>query len=151
MTKLMITRTWIAGLVVFAAGIVATLVGVILMLVYGGTLTQVAGTGDYNFTPDMNGFFWASVGIIIFGGVIALGGGIVQLVAFIGALVNSYALPEKTWFAVLLIGGVLSLAVALVGFGVMVAYVIAAPDGLPHRKTQGPLTVGQPGPLAPTR
>lgn len=151
MTKLMIIKIWIGGLVGFAAGIVVSLLGVLLMLAYGGTLTQVAGTGDYNFTPDMNGFFWTSIGIIIVGGTTAVLGSIVQLVAFIGAMVNSYALPDKTWFVVLLVGGVLSLAVGVAGFAVMVAYVIAAPDGQPYRKTQGPAPVEQSRPLAPTR
>lgn len=120
------------------------------MLAYGGTFTQIAGTTNYDFTPDMNGFFWTAVGIIVIGGVIALIGSVVQLVAYIGGLVNSYALPEKTWFLVLLVGGLLSLAFAPLGFAVMVTYVIAAPDGTPYRQTQAPITAHQPGPLAPT-
>jgi hypothetical protein len=44
----------------------------------------------------------------------------------------------------------LSLAVAVSGFAVMLAYVIAAPDGQPYRKTQEPLAAQQPKPLAPT-
>jgi hypothetical protein len=147
----MITKTWIGGLAAFAVGILAALVGAMLMLGYGGTLTQVAGSEEYTFTPDTNGFFWTSITIIIVGGAIATIGVIVQLVAFVGALINSYALPEKTWFTILLIGGVLGLAVALVGFAVMVAYLIAAPEGLPDRRTQAAVTVEQPAPLVPTR
>lgn len=149
MTKSTITKTWIGGLAVFAAGIVASIVGVFLMLAYGGTFTQVVGTTNYDFTPNMNGFFWTTIGIIVVGGVIALIGGIVQLVAWVGALVNSYSLPEKTWFLILLLGGLLSLAFAPIGFAVMVAYVIAAPDGIKFGPTQTP-AVQQPGPLAPT-
>jgi hypothetical protein len=151
MTKSLITKTWIGGLVVFGAGIVVAIAGIFLMLAYGGTFTQVAGNpNNYNFQPNMNGFFWTTVMMMILGGVIALIGSVVQLVAWIGGLVNSYALPDKTWFAVLLAGGILSFAFAPIGFAVMVAYVIAAPDGTPYRHSQTPTTLQQPGPLVPT-
>jgi hypothetical protein len=133
MTHSTITRTWIAGLAVFAAGIIVAIVGVFLMLAYGGTFSQAPDSTNYDFTPTINGFFWTTVGLIVGGGVIGLIGSLVQLVAWIGALVNSYALPEKSWFLVLLVGGLLSVALAPLGFAVMVAYVVAAPDGAPYR------------------
>jgi hypothetical protein len=149
MTKSLINKTWIGGLAVFAAGIVVALVGVFLMLGYGGTFTQIDGTNTYNFVPNMNGFFWVTIALIVAGGFIALIGSIAQFAAWIGALVNSYALPEKTWFAVLLLGGVLSFAFAPLGFAAMIAYVIAAPDGTPYRLARvGPAP--QARPLAPT-
>ena len=150
MTKSMITRVWIGGLAVFAAGIVVAMVGVFLMLGYGGTFTQIVGTNNYKFVPDMNGFFWVTVGLIVAGGVIGLIGSIVQFAAWIGALLNSYRLPDKAWFLVLLLGGVLSLGFAPIGFAAMIAYVIAAPDGTPYRQVQAPTPSQQPRPLAPT-
>jgi hypothetical protein len=150
MTKSLITKTWIAGLAVFAGGILVAIVGVFLMLAYGGTFTQVAGNpNNYNFTPNLNGFFWTTVGLMATGGVIALIGSIVQLAAWIGGLVNSYMLPDKTWFLILLLGGLASFFLALIGFAVMVAYVIAAPDGTVYR-THVPAPTQQPRPLAPT-
>ena len=149
MTKSMIGRIWIGGLVVFAAGIVVAIAGVFLMLAYGGTFTQIAGTSNYNFDPNVNGFFWVTVGMIVTGGLIALVGSIAQFVAWIGGMINSYALPEKAWFTVLLIGGVLSFAFAPIGFAAMLAYVIAAPDGEPYRQAHAP-AAQQPRPLAPT-
>lgn len=149
MTKSLINRVWIGGLAVFAAGIVVALVGVFLMLGYGGIFTQIAGTNDYNFVPNMNGFFWVTIALIVAGGFIALIGSVAQFAAWIAALVNSYALPEKAWFAVLLVGGVLSFAFAPLGFAAMIAYVIAAPDGTPYRQVSiGPAPQAQP--LAPT-
>ena len=152
MTKSAITKTWVGGLVVFAAGIVVAIAGVFLMLAYGGTFTQITGNpNNYTFTPDYTGFFWTTIGMIVAGGLIALIGSLVQLAAWIGGLVNSYALPEKTWFLVLLLGGLVSvlLALAPVGFAVMLAYVIAAPDGSVYR-TQPQPPLQQPRPLAPT-
>lgn len=150
MTKSAITKVWIGGLAVFAAGILVSIVGVFLMLAYGGTFERIAGDpNNYTFTPDLNGFFWTTIALIVIGGVVALIGSIVQLAAWVGALVNSYALPEKTWFVILLLGGLVAVAFAPVGFAVMIAFVVAAPEGAVYRaQPQPPLQ--QPRPLAPT-
>lgn len=150
MTKSLITKVWIAGLAIFAAGIIVALVGVFLMLAYGGTLTQLGGSNNYTFDPNINGFFWVTIGVMVTGGVITLIGSIAQFVAWIGGMVNSYSLPEKTWFAVLLIGGVLSIAFAPLGFAAMLAYVIGAPEGAQYRRLQTPATTQQPQSLSPT-
>jgi len=150
MTKSTITKSWIGGLAVFAAGIIVAVVGVFLMLAYGGTFTQVPGNSNYDFTPTLTGFFWTTIGLMVAGGVIALIGGLVQLVAWVGAMINSYALPEKTWFLVLLLGGLLSFVFAPIGFAVMVAYVVAAPDGTPYRQAQVPAAGPRPSPFVPT-
>lgn len=148
MTKSLITKTWIGGLAVFAAGMVAAIVGVFWMLGYGGTFTQIAGTNNYDFTPSMDGPFWTGVTLIVVGGLIGLIGGIVQLVAWIAALMNSYLLPQKTWFLVVLLGGLLSFFFAPIGFAAMVAYVVGAPDGTPYKlMPSAPQPVK---PLAPT-
>ena len=151
MTKPMITKTWIAGLVVLAAGLVVAVVGVALMLAYGGTFTHVAGTANaYNFVPTLDSFFWSTVVLTVVGAVLAAVGGIVQLAAWIGALVNSYRLPDKTWFTVVLLGGVFGLAFGLIGFAVMVAYVIAAPDGHLYSRPEAQPAAPRPSSLAPT-
>jgi len=150
MTKPTISKSWIGGLAVFAAGIIVAGVGVFGMLAYGGTFTQVPGSSNYDYTPTINGFFWTTVGLIVAGGVVGLIGSLVQLMAWIGALVNSYALPEKTWFLVLLLGGLLSFAFAPIGFAAMVAYVVAAPDSTPYRQVRVPAAGPQPAPPVPT-
>jgi hypothetical protein len=148
MKKSTIARTWIGGLAVFAAGIFLSIVGVALMLAYGGTFTQVAGTNSFSFAPDMSAVFWATVGVTVFGGMLSLIGSIVQFVAWIGGLFNSYLLTSKGWFAVLLGGGVLSFAFAPIGFAAMLAYVVAAPDGEPYAQRRVPAMTQTP--LAPT-
>lgn len=150
MTKSMITKVWIGGLAVFAAGVVAAIVGVFLMLAYGGTFTQIAGTNNYDFNPNMNGFFWVTVGLIVAGGVIGLIGSIAQFAAWVGALMNSYGLADKAWFLVLLIGALLSFAFAPIGFAVMLAYVVAAPEGMLNRQPAAAVPAQRPRPLAPT-
>jgi hypothetical protein len=140
MRKSTVTRTWLAGLVLLAVGLLAAGISIGLMLAYGGTFTKAQVGNAYDFVPSYDGFFWTTIGIMIVGFVVATIGGMVQLVAWIGALVNTYQLPDKTWFAVVLAGGLLGLALGVVGFAAMVAYLIAGPDGM---------TAGQPRNLAP--
>lgn len=149
MTKSTVTKTWIAGLVVLAMGLIVAGVSIALMLGYGGTFTAAPSGSGYDFVPRYDAFFGTMVFLIVAGGIATAVGGLVQLAAWIGALVNTYLLQDKTWFAVLLVGGLLGLAFGLVGFAAMVAYVIAGPDGTAARLSQAPGTTTRPSPLAP--
>lgn len=149
MTKLTITRTWIAGLVVLAAGLVVAGISVGLMLAYGGTFTAAPSGNGYDFVPRNDSFFWTTLGFVVLGFTVAVVGGIVQLAAWVGALINTNRIADKTWLAVLLIGGLLGLVFAPVGFAAMVAYLVAGPDGMLVQ--QQPATPGAPhATLAPT-
>jgi len=53
-----------------------------------------------------------------------MGGLIAGLVAWIGALLNTWQLESKTWFVVLLLLGIFNF-----GFFAMIAYLVAGPDG----------------------
>lgn len=135
----------VVGLIIFG-------VAMGLMFAFGGQYVAAASGNNY-FVPTTDSFFWTTVGFMILGGVIAIGGAIAQLVAWIGALVNTYALQDRTWFVVLLAGGLIGLAFGLVQFAVMIAYVIGGPDGMPSHErrvqTYEPPMSG-PTPLAPT-
>jgi hypothetical protein len=130
MRKPTITKTWIAGLFVLAGGLLVGGLGVALMLAFGGQYTPAPSGNGYDFTPTLNGFFWVTIGLIVVGFTGAAAGGIVQLAAWIGALVNTYQPADKTWFAILLVSGLLGFAFGLLGFAGMVAYLVAGPDGL---------------------
>jgi hypothetical protein len=119
------------------------------MLGFAGTFTPSASGHGYDFEPTLNGFFWTMVVGIVLGGVLAAVGGLVQLAAWIGALVNTFQLEDKAWFAVLLAGGLIGFAVVFAGFAAMLAYVIAGPDGMAAVKARAPLGT-QPGALAPS-
>ena len=106
------------------------------------TATAVLATGtwvvngsevtDFHLSPTAMSTFWFAM----FGGILVLIGAIGQFVAWIGALVNTSKLVDKTWFILLLVLGLLS-----VGFIAMLVYVIAGPDGtLPsvERQPDGP-------------
>lgn len=136
MTKSTITRTWITGLALLGAGAIVCAASVVLILAYAGVFTSTA-TG-YEFVPRIDGFFWTLVGICALGCILALAGFVVQLVAWIGALINTNRLADKAWFATLLITGVLAFTCvfAPIAFAGMVAYLVAGPDGT--RVADGP-------------
>lgn len=152
MTKSTITKTWIAGLIVIAVGLLVGGISLALMLAYGGTFQPAPSGNGQDFVPSMDGTFWMAVSFMILGFTVAAAGALVQLVAWIGALVNTYPLQDKVWFVVLLVGGLLSLAFGVVGFAVMVAYLIAGPDGtaIHEPRLPTPTPAPQPRELAPT-
>jgi hypothetical protein len=141
MKKSTITRTWIAGLIILVVGLIIGGVSMGLMFAYGGTFRPAASGNGQDFVPTLDATFWTTVTFMSLGFLIAAIGGIVQITAWIGALVNTYQLQDKTWFAVVLAGGLIGLAFSLVGFATMIAYIIAGPDGYaarPEMPYEGP-------------
>ena len=148
MRKSTVGGVWLAGLAGIVGGVVAILAGTFLMLGYGGTWSGQPDASE--FTPAMDAFFWGMVGLITIGALAVVAGGIAQLVAWIGALVNTNGLADKTWFVVLLIAGLIGLVgLAIVGFVAMAAYVLAGPDSTARAGT-APRAVPPPVTLAPT-
>jgi hypothetical protein len=121
MTKRQITRTWIGGLVAIAAGLLAAMVGVALMLGIGGTWS---GPHDHvTFTPHYDSVFWGMVATAAAGGLLFIAGAVAQFVAWILAMVVTFRLETKTWFLLLLVLGLIGFQ-----FPVMIAYLVAGPD-----------------------
>lgn len=129
MSKRTITRLWLAGLVVLVIGLIVGGVGLALMFAYGGHFTPSPNGDGSNYVPSLDTVFWTAVAVLATGGAIAIVGAIAQLAAWVGALVNTNRLQDKTWFIVLLVGGLLGLHIGLLGFAAMVAYLVAGPDG----------------------
>lgn len=153
MRKPTVVRTWITGVIVTFAGLIVAGIGVALMLARGGHWDQVAGTESWNFTANPNGFFWMTVSVIVVGGLVVIAGVVLQLAAWIGALVNTRRLHDQTWFMILLIGGLLGLVSGLIGLGVMIAYLVAGPDGMAIDETLQPMSrppTARPPTLVPT-
>lgn len=131
MNKAMVTRIFLGSLIAIVAGVFFVAVGFIVALATGTPVME---------GPDVTGFELSSTAPAAFGlaaigvlGVVA--GGIGQFIAWIGAVVNTSRLDDKTWFVVLLVLGLLSF-----GFIAMLVYVLAGPDGtaLPNETSRGP-------------
>jgi hypothetical protein len=119
MTKQSIVRLFLGSI----AAVVAALV-----LGIGAVIAGYAGGAFTMRGPDVVGieasaFAWTILGLAVVSLLVLIGGAIAGLVAWIGALLNSAQLPDKTWFVVLLVLGIWNL-----GFVAMIAYVMGAPD-----------------------
>ncbi|HEX8731134.1 MAG TPA: hypothetical protein VF725_03640 [Ktedonobacterales bacterium] len=139
MTKRQITLLWAIGIGIFVVGLVMFGVSLGAMFTSGGHFVRAVNGSGYEFVPDLGSVFWTTVTFMVIGGAIMAIGGLAQLAAWIGALVNTWRLADRTWFAVLLGGGLLGLMVGLTQFAVMLAYVIAGPDATAPGAERAPL------------
>jgi hypothetical protein len=133
MTKSLIVRLFWGSLIGLVAGLV--LVGITGALAISNDIFVMSG-------PDVTGvkssvLSWTLLGLLGLAILILLLAAVAHFVAWIGAVLNTAHLPDKTWFVVLLVVGVLGLV-----FLATAAYVIAGPDGL-KAKEESPL--GKPG------
>jgi len=107
--------------------------GSLIAIVAGVVLVAVAGAiavGSSSLTMDGRDvvgvqapFGWAIVVAAILAALVLFAGSIAQLVAWIGALIETAPLENKAWFIILLVAG-------LLGFGLiaMLVYLLAEPD-----------------------
>ena len=134
MTKRTITIIWLVGIGVMIVGGLLALFSALALASHIGAFT--ANYQFSNYVPDST--FWALVSLIILGGIAIMGGIVTQIVAWIGAVINTNRLVDKTWFNVLLWCGVAAIVLslitagvgALVGWGLMIAYLVGGPDGM---------------------
>lgn len=138
MRKRTVTRLWVTGLVLFIVGAIIVGTGVGVMFANGGTWSGTPYHSD--FSPTLNALFWGSVAMMSTGGVLFASGGLLQFIAWIGAMVNTARSVDKTWFVLLLVLGLFGLQ-----FVIMIAYLVAGPDVPRYPMTSVPL----PPPLPP--
>ncbi len=120
MSKATVTRLFIGAGFAMIAGAILAIAGVWLAIA-----TDVFVMNG----PDIVGLqgsalAWSALGVALVGVVAIVGGLLTGLVAWIGALLNTWQLESKAWFIGLLLLGIFNL-----GFFAMVAYLIAGPDG----------------------
>jgi hypothetical protein len=151
MTKPTITKTWLVGLVVVLAG---GAIGAIATGVWLAHVINVTGNGA-NYVPD--NFFWTTVAFWSASGIVAVAGILVQVAAWIGAVVNTHRLADKTWFNLLLWVGAIGILTspifgvgAMAWWGVTIAYLIGGPDGIAVQQLQTAMPAAPPTKLAPT-
>ena len=120
MSKPTITKLFVGSLIAVVGGVVLLLAAVLLALANGSFV--MSGPDVTGINPSA--FTWTMVGLGTIGALATLGGAIGQFVAWIGAVINTSRLDDKTWFVVLLVLGLLSF-----GFIPMLVYVLVGPDG----------------------
>jgi hypothetical protein len=119
MPKYMVDRLFIGAIVAVIVGWVVAIVAIIASVATGAV---VIGGPD---VLTVNGEALAPALVVLaIAFLLVTGGTIAGVVSWIGALLNTAQLDDKTWFVVLLVLGIWSF-----GFVAMLAYVVAGPDG----------------------
>jgi hypothetical protein len=121
MTRSLIIKLFWGSIIGLVAGLV--LMGVTAALAISNDIFVMSG-------PDVTGIrsgvlSWALLGLMALAVFVLLFAAAAHFVAWIGAVLNTAHLPDKTWFVVLLVVGLLGFV-----FIATIAYVIAGPDGL---------------------
>jgi hypothetical protein len=158
MTKRTITITWLVGIGVM-------IVGGLVVLFTGLAIASHIGAATNNFqsgvtyVPDSP--FWGLVSVILLGIVAIIAGFITQFVAWIGAVINTNRLADKTWFNIMLWVGIAAIVLnllsglgTLLGWGLMIVYLIGGPDGTtmePMMLRTAPYEPPRPAPVEPPR
>jgi len=120
MTKPTITRIFVGSLIAIAGGFLLMLAAGLTAYLSGALVME----GPDVVGVQSSGLGLTMLGLAIVGCLVMAGGGIGQFVAWIGAVLNTSKLEDKTWFILLLVLGLLSF-----GFIPMVIYVFTGPDG----------------------
>jgi hypothetical protein len=120
MSKATVTRFFIGGMLAVLAG--AILAAAAVWVAIANDVFVMDG-------PDIVGLSGgplkvALVGLGIVGAATMVTGFVAGLVSWVGALLNTAQLANKSWFTALLVTGIFSL-----GFIAMIAYIVAGPDG----------------------
>jgi hypothetical protein len=134
MSKQTITRLFVGSLIAVIVGIVLALIGVALAFASGAFIVS----GHDVATVEPIRLTATAILSMVVGGLGIVGGAIGQFVAWIGAVINTSKLEDKTWFILLLVLGLLSF-----GFIAMLVYVLAGPDGT-HPAAEQPAYSGTP-------
>ena len=128
MSKTTVTRLFIGSGIAIVAGAILSVAAIWLAIANG--VFVMSGPEIVGIHGSALG--WSLIGFGILGAIAVAAGAIGGLVSWIGALLNTWRLDSKTWFAALLLLGIFNL-----GFFAMIAYLIAGPDGTasPTRNT----------------
>jgi MFS family permease len=133
MNKATVTRLFIGSGIAILAGAI---------LGFSAVLVSIANDVFVMSGQDIVGLrggalAWSMLGLGIVGAIAIMGGLIAGLIAWIGALLNTWQLDSRTWFAVLLLLGIFNF-----GFFGMIAYLIAGPDGTsPETRHRAPAPI----------
>ena len=123
MSKATITRVFFGAIVALAVGLVLALVTAVAAI--AGGVVAIGGPSVVTVDGEVvaESLPWLLIAAVVFAG-----GTIAALASWIGALLNTWQLEDKTWFVALLVLGLFSF-----GWVAMAAYVFAGPDATSPR------------------
>jgi hypothetical protein len=124
MSKATITRLFEAAIAAVVAGILIGIVGVLAGLANGAVVLG----GSHVVSLNGGAVAW-TIGAFVIASLVTGAGTLAAIASWVGALLNASRLEDKTWFAVLLVLGLVSL-----GWVAMIAYVFAGPDSMARER-----------------
>jgi hypothetical protein len=148
MSRSVIVKWFYASLIGLAGG---------LILLSGAGVLALGADFLVKDGPDVVGIkstpsAWTLAGLFGLAVLVLVGSAVAMFVAWIGAVINTANLPDKTWCIVLLVVGLLGMV-----FIAAIAYVVGGPDGLRPAANRGLRSIDQgsghelPAPVANTQ
>jgi hypothetical protein len=132
MSKPTVVRIFYGSVAAVVAGVILGFLAVWGAFVAGGFVMD----GPDVVGIDTHGIAWLLVLVAGIACLTIVGGAIGGMVSWIGALLNTAQLEDKTWFVLLLVLGLFSF-----GLVAMIAYAIAGPDSTVRRTQLPPVAV----------
>jgi len=132
MSKTTVTGLFVAAIAAIFAGIVIGLAATVAGLANGAVV--FGGAQLVSLNGDV--LAW-TIAMRVVGSLVIAAGTVAAITAWVGALLNTYRLEDKTWFAVPLVLGFVS-----VGWVAMIAYVLAGPDTPAREATTATVAAG---------
>jgi hypothetical protein len=123
MSKATVTRLFLGAVVALIVGFVLALATVVAAIAGG-----VVAVGGPNVVTVDGEVFAGSLPWLLIAAVVLASGTLAAVASWIGALLNTWQLADKTWFVALLVLGLFSL-----GWVAMAAYIYAGPDATSPR------------------
>lgn len=123
MSKSTITRLFVGAILAVVVGVIIAFAAVVAALA-GGVVTL----GGPSVVTVNGEAFAGTLPWLLIAALAIAGGALAAIASWIGALLNTVQLEDKTWFVALLALGLVSL-----GWVAMVAYVFAGPDSTTQR------------------
>ena len=127
MSKPTVVKLFVGSAFAFVAGVLLALGAA--WFAYANGVFVMSG-------PDVTGIqttpiAWTTVSLVVLAMLAIIGGLIGGLVSWIGALLNTALVDDKTWFILLLVLGLMSF-----GIVAMIAYVVGGPDGTRSKESR---------------
>lgn len=128
MSKATVTRVFLGSVTAVVAGGILAFAAVWIAYANGAFVMRGPDVIGVQATP----LAWTIVGLGAVAALSMIAGFVGGLVSWIGALLNTSQLQDKTWFVLLLVLGLFSF-----GLVAMIAYVIGGPDGAKQAAQRG--------------
>jgi hypothetical protein len=119
MSRTTISRLFVAAIASLVVGLVIG-IGAVVAALLGGAVVL----GGPSFVTLQTGPLASALAALVVACLVITASTVAAAASWVGALLNTWRLDDKTWFVALLTLGLVSL-----GWVAMVAYVVAGPEG----------------------